>query len=88
MIEFIDHTVCSIQKRNLLFSAGFPIIKRMNCKKYRCKLKILDLKASEPSLPCQREGDRVSGGGIRSTRYEFAGTLGDPVHSYRRIPRK
>ena len=34
------------------------------------------------SLPCEREV-----GGIRSTTYEFAGTLCKFLHSYRGIPR-
>ena len=40
-----------------------------------------------PSLPCQREGDRVSGGGIRSTLCEFAEGLGGFVQPHRGIPR-
>ena len=47
---------------------------------------MLDLEVSEQSLPCQREGDRVSGGGIRSTTYEFAEVLGEFGHFYRMNP--
>ena len=41
-----------------------------------------------PSLPCEREGDRVSGGGIRGTWFGFAETRCEFPESYRESPEK